>query len=980
MSSSQRSSPKKGSSPQRSQSGSQSGKPSFPPTLGYDPAKPAVKPEQDRGNTRLDLPPEAYMSAERLKNPGFQPFAKRPGFNKTGTPVPLEINQFKVASWSTDCRIYQFDISISPIPLKQGPVFKKCWAHPDVRKRLERYKTRWLCDGRKLAWGACPIERGEERITVDLDSHLPPRADGKPRRDNTFYFIIRQTAQIDLSHLDAYLSGKTDWSNKVLECMNFLDHVVRQFPSEHLLQIKRNFYARQPSKAMVFPISDVVELIKGVYASVRMNQSGRGIGLNVDVANTAFWVGGQNMATFIKNYLWSVVPQFRGKDLNTLANEMRPVERRSTDGNKMYGMSEGFRHLRRLSKLRFRVQHRGKEQNTIDYAIMAFEFAEKYGAEGATPKNVKINDKDGKEISLYDYFVARYNFRTQYPNWPMVLTAKAGLFPVDACTIAPMQRYPYKLLGDETANMIKGAVTRPDKRKADIMQAKNMLGWSNDPYLRQFGLKFDENFTRTEGRLLPNPVIQFANGNIDPKTSGRWDLRGKKFWLPNVMPLDSWGFMIIENSCSKQHASAFAATFRQTYIGHGGIIKGDPVIIDSQARNPNSANAVENGIGEIRRKTGKPVQMLFVIIRHANSGNYERVKKSADCRFGVLTQVVLSRHVEKNQGQYHSNVAMKVNAKLGGTTCRVPHPNAKAPRGQPPFFSEPTMIMGVDVSHAGAGVNSPSMAAMTMSMDKDACRYAAVCQTNGYRVEMLSPSNTNEMLTKLVRLWMTKLGSTDPPRHIYFFRDGVSEGQFSQVIDIELAAIKAFFREKFGHKMPKFTVIIATKRHHIRFFPARGKGDKNNNPHPGTLLENEVCHPFQWDFYLCAHSAIQGTARPVHYHVLIDEAKVDHQKLQQMIYQHSYQYARSTTPVSLHPAVYYADLAAGRARAHESVATSDGFRAGPKGQEMAQGFGMHEVSMGGPERGAEAAPLIPMGGNDALEVNRNFIRSTMWYI
>ncbi|KAG7103955.1 hypothetical protein HYQ44_015267 [Verticillium longisporum] len=87
-----------------------------------------------------------------------------------------------------------------------------------------------------------------------------------------------------------------------------------------------------------------------------------------------------------------------------------------------------------------------------------------------------------------------------------------------------------------------------------------------------------------------------------------------------------------------------------------------------------------------------------------------------------------------------------------------------------------------------------------------------------------------------------------------------------------------------------------------------------------------------------------------------------------------------TTPVSLHPAVYYADLAAGRARAHESVATSDGFRAGPKGQEMAQDFGMLEVSMGGPERGAEAAPLIPMGGNDALEVNRNFIRSTMWYI
>ncbi|KAM0324838.1 hypothetical protein ACHAQA_007804 [Verticillium albo-atrum] len=978
MSSSQKSSPKKGGSPARSRSGSQSGKPNFPKPLGYDPAKPPPKPDQDKGNTRLDLPPEAYMSAERLRNPGFQPFAKRPGFNKTGTPVPLEVNQFKVASWNIECRIYQFDITISPVPLKQGPVFKKCWDHPDVRKLLRRYKTTWLYDGRKLAWGTCPIERGEERITVDLDGHLPPRRDGKPRDSNKFYFIIRQTAQIDLSHLDAYLSGKMDWSNKVLECMNFLDHVVRQFPSEHLLQIKRNFYSRQPSKASIFPLSECAELIKGVYASVRMNQGGRGIGLNVDVANTAFWIGGQNMAVFLKHYLYMVEPKFRSMDMNQLAQEMRPVPR-SVSGGTMFAMSRGFKHLRRLSKLHFRVQHRGKEGNEKDYIILTFEFGEKYGADGATPKNVRI-DHQGESINLFDFFARKYNFRIQNPQWPMILTSKAGMFPIDACTIAPMQRYPWKLEPDATANMIKAAVTRPDKRKADIMEAKKMLGWNEDPYLRQFGLKFDENMTRTEGRLLQNPVVQFANGNIDPKTSGRWDLRGKKFWLPNVMPITSWGFMIIENSCSRQHVAAFANTFKQTYIGHGGNIKADPVIIDSQAKNPNAADAVKNGIEEIRRKTNAPVQILFIIARVTNSGNYERVKKSADCRYGVLTQVVLSRHVEKNQGQYHSNVAMKVNAKLGGTTCRIPHPNAKAPKGQPPFFSEPTMIMGLDISHAGAGVSSPSMAAMTMSMDKDACRYAAACQTNGYRVEMLSPANTNELLGKLVPMWMTKLGSKTPPRHVYFFRDGVSEGQFAQVMDIELGAIKAYFREKYQNMVPKFTVIVATKRHHIRFFPARGKGDRNNNAQPGTLLENEVCHPFQWDFYLCAHSAIQGTARPVHYHVLLDEAKVDHCKLQQMIYQHSYQYARSTTPVSLHPAVYYADLAAGRARAHESVATSDGFRAGPKGQEVAQDFGMFEASMGGPERGTKAAPLLPMGGGDALEVNRNFIRSTMWYI
>lgn len=91
---------------------------------------------------------------------------------------------------------------------------------------------------------------------------------------------------------------------------------------------------------------------------------------------------------------------------------------------------------------------------------------------------------------------------------------------------------------------------------------------------------------------------------------------------------------------------------------------------------------------------------------------------------------------------------------------------------------------------------------------------------------------------------------------------------------------------------------VCTKRHHIRFFPGAA-GDRNANALPGTLVEKDITHPFEYDFYLCAHSAIQGTARPVHYHVLLDEANVPINDFQKMIYQFSYQYMRSTTPVSL---------------------------------------------------------------------------------
>ncbi len=50
---------------------------------------------------------------------------------------------------------------------------------------------------------------------------------------------------------------------------------------------------------------------------------------------------------------------------------------------------------------------------------------------------------------------------------------------------------------------------------------------------------------------------------------------------------------------------------------------------------------------------------------------------------------------------------------------------------------------------------------------------------------------------------------------------------------------------------PKMIVIVASKRHHIRFFPNprdTTAADRNGNPFPGTLVEKDVTHPFENDF------------------------------------------------------------------------------------------------------------------------------------
>lgn len=525
--------------------------------------------------------------------------------------------------------------------------------------------------------------------------------------------------------------------------------------------------------------------------------------------------------------------------------------------------------------------------------------------------------------------------------------------------------------------MIKIAVSRPPVRKKKIQQQAAALDFGpNNKYLDHFGIKFAGKFTESNARLLKNPTIQFGGpGKIDPGTQGRWDIRGKVFLSPNNRPLKNWGLIILERSIDMNQLQQFGKTFTGKFREHGGKVEGQPEYYD-MSQQLNVAASIKECHDDLRRKkNGAPPDLFICVLRVRGSNNYERLKKNADCRLAVLTQCVAAGHVAKNNAQYHSNLCMKVNAKLGGTTSKVltNQPHFKAP-GR-------TMVLGVDVSHASPGVNAPSMASMVMSMDPYASRYLAAAETNNYRREMVPRVNLYSFFKRLRQPWFKSM--KEPPQHVIYFRDGVSEGQFAMVLESEVKDMKSILKEEWGIE-PKFTVIVATKRHHVRFFPREGDrsaADKNGNPLPGTLVERDVTHPHHWDFYLCSHVAIQGTARPVHYQVLIDEIGWKAEELQRMIYEQCYTYMRSTGPVSLHPAVYYAHLAGTRARCHEDVHSSTGPRAGPEAHHLA----IHRVVTGegmiGPRRGTSSRPLLPFGvPKDAHVANHNYMPETMWFI
>lgn len=664
---------------------------------------------------------------------------------------------------------------------------------------------------------------------------------------------------------------------------------MREWPSSQYSSIKRSFFARGEHRTL---LGQGVEAFKGVYASLRMVHIGEGkepgLSVNVDVANTTFW-------TETRLHITSMQIA-NARDGNHLAQMLAAGKNRIP--------TTAFDSLRKLRKVWVYTPHRMDTKESpycIDRLI------------NKTAKEHKFRTRDAatgaeREISVEQYFRDTYNVRLEFPGLPVVQMTKPSIvIPMELCVIKENQRYPFKLSDKQTMEMIKFAVTLPDERWKSIQHGVDMLKWPEDKYHNYYGLKIDTKPAIVKGRILPNPKVGFKNKVEDPKNLGRWDLRGKQFALPHAEPLKAWGVSITPGrfGASKEQTQAFLTTFMNTFAGHGGkIANKTPVILLGSESAAKDVEALHNAIGEVH----KTVQLMIFVVPDKDSNRYLRIKKSCDIRYGVVSQVVQSAHVLKNQAQYCSNVSMKVNAKLGGHTAKA--------MGMTKPFSIPTMIIGADVSHAAPGTDGASIASFTASWDRDGIKYCAAVQTNGARVEMITRDNIITMLEPMIRRWSSVVGGGSLPRHILYFRDGVSEGQYNKVLEEEVENMRETVLKINPAQDIKFTVLVASKRHHVRFFPDHAGGDRNGNPQPGTLVETGVTHPFEYDFYLCAHSAIKGTARPVHYHVLRDQMNMPVEQLQSLIYEHSYQYVRSTTPVSMFPAVYYAHLAAGRALAH----------------------------------------------------------------
>ncbi|KAF8266850.1 Piwi domain-containing protein [Lactarius quietus] len=275
---------------------------------------------------------------------------------------------------------------------------------------------------------------------------------------------------------------------------------------------------------------------------------------------------------------------------------------------------------------------------------------------------------------------------------------------------------------------------------------------------------------------------------------------------------------------------------------------------------------------------------------------------------GVVTQCMKSRKCVCAKPQYYANITLKLNVKLGGVNS-VPEPRDISPLTDP---ANPTIVMGTHVIHPAPGSGDrPSFASLVGSIDLNAVRYVSTLEVQTSRRQGIE--EIESMSTYVLTEYKNSMGEF--PKRILFYRGGVSEGHFSTIIEEELPLIRSACK-KLGFN-PNITLIVVTKHHHVRFFPCyEDEGDRSGNCPAGTVVDSDIVHPVQFDFYLQSHTGILGTSTPTHYNVLLDENRFTPGGLQSLSYALCHVYARATRSISIPAPLYYAYLVTGRSKHH----------------------------------------------------------------
>lgn len=332
-----------------------------------------------------------------------------------------------------------------------------------------------------------------------------------------------------------------------------------------------------------------------------------------------------------------------------------------------------------------------------------------------------------------------YDLTLQYPDMPLVDVgaAKENLLPAEVCQILPGQPFRGKLTDEHTAQMILHACKPPNVNARTIVgPGHDLLGFAADAApLPGFGIKINGQMAVVPGRILAPPRVMYSQRAQDVDDRAGWNLRGVKFSRGAV--LDKWAVLLVRDGNQRAEfgglddpeLKATVAGFSKMLQTSGMTVRGQPRFVEAllprkSVDDPTrkaAINEIRNAI--VKNFQPKTVDLFLVLLSNGDKHVYAGVKHLCDVFLDVHTVCAHQEKIKKERGQlqYFANVALKVNMKLGGVN------HGLDPASMAWLNQQPTMLVGMDVTHPGPGSlkGTPSIAAVVASVDEQYAQYPA---------------------------------------------------------------------------------------------------------------------------------------------------------------------------------------------------------------------------------------------------------------
>ncbi|KAF9036079.1 Piwi-domain-containing protein [Hymenopellis radicata] len=707
-------------------------------------------------------------------------------------------------------------------------------------------------------------------------------------QDKVYKVKLTHVRTIDPTTLDRYTKREQSWDENVATTLAALNVAVKMQPASTHPSRGRTFYSLKHR----VDVGGGLEAIKGFFQSIRPTFDR--LIINIDIATGVTYRAGPLLDLFL-SFLGAKKPFHVASIFGPALSEHNRL--------RLQRFSTGLGVLARSPN--------GDERS---YGIY------KLTKEGA---NTLEFERDGVSSTVAGYF-AQSNRPLRFPNVICIQTRRGAYIPLECCTVPPGQLSRSELDPDVQRKVVEFATQKPTERLEQIKESLQLFAYGESDYVRAFGMKIDSaNMPLTiSARILAPPAIQYkAQGGVTKLVPrfGSWNMVGKKFMVP--ARLSRW--IIVTFVDARNFDNAKATKMKNDFVSNCKAV-GIQVDDETPAIAVGYANRVEESILNAGREymakkptpTPSPPQFVLCVLPDTslNRDIYRAIKFWGDMKQGVATQCILLRHAQSSKPQYWANVLLKVNVKLGGKNSLL---DANQMASALFDVAHPTMIMGADVMHPAPGSDSPSYAAVVGSNDSSQSYFLSRTKYQSSRQEMIV--DLKQMATELIQAYVRKQTRVE---RLIFFRDGVSEGEFSRVLEHELPLLKEACTE--ANVNPTITFIIVGKRHHFRFFPTSdndpNQDQRSGNLPAGTVVDRDITSPLEYDFYLQSHAGRLGTSRSSHYTVVCDENRFNPNQLQMMAYTLCHVYARSTSAVSIPAPVYYAHIVCSRAKTHYNPA------------------------------------------------------------